>query len=233
MGREHEEQSSIQIGEPSSVEGSKIPMADKIMRSDNGQLSAAVELASQGCQDQVDGTDCLGQLVLNVDFAPPREAHESHLIEVSLGIRQTNNHNWLGCGSPKQICDSDQQKRRLVYERIDRFPLELAETRLLAGLSPHTCSPGFVLPFKSNSFDACLCFNLLNIRLASQRLLSLERSEPAKESMLEEQGSRQGSCPEWASSVEQDWLKMSRLTNELRLQILRELSRVVKSRGKL
>lgn len=216
-------------------------------------------------RSQVDGTDCFGQLVLNVDFAPPREdgphelAKAHHLIEVSLGIKQTTSND-LESGQSR--FDSDQAstpaKTRLVYERIDRFPLELSESRLLAGLGssepagglPATADSltwkpgplasgsqqnGFALPFKSNSFDACFCFNLLNVRLASQRLLSLECDEPdtGKDSVgIEQSGLDALKCPDWAGSLEFDWLKMSRLTNELRLQILRELSRVVKARGK-
>lgn len=217
-------------------------MGDKIKLQIDGDNGKSDRISG----DQNEATDCFGQLVLNVDFAPPKQSEPNeptkahHLIEVSLGIKQTCSND-LESGQYDRDQAAGIGKRRLVYERIDRFPLELAESRLLAGLdsagpakssAPSACLVavgqvgGFVLPFKSDSFDACFCFNLLNVRLASKRLLSIECSEPDGAS------SDALGCPKWAGSLEFDWLKMSRLTNELRLQILRELSRVVKARGK-
>jgi hypothetical protein len=81
-------------------------------------------------------------------------------------------------------------KRRLVYERIDRLVMEInglgrvldleALARSSTGArgpsaATNDCFSNVKLPFKEGLFDGCLCINLLNIRVASARLLMLEQ----------------------------------------------------------
>lgn len=92
-------------------------------------------------------------------------------------------------------------KRRLVYERLDRFLLELgrpfepvAARRQLSLPSAGLVARRIRLPLKSGGVDSCLCFNLLNVRVASARLLALEQLAE-----LEAAGQRDSSC--WSGTV--------------------------------
>lgn len=191
-------------------------------------------------------------------------AGSSHLVEVSLCVRQHGQppSAIIHCdrqeeaaaaeaeSSQRQVArrrrEAAKQKRRLVYERLDRFALELGRTRapqtsqqqhhLAAAtmLAPANWRPR--IPVKSNAVDSCLCFNLLNVRVASARLLQLERAAEER-SCSEQSGARRQPKPtsneaENRQELERNWLRMERLTCELRVALLGELARVVRQNGK-
>lgn len=113
-----------------------------------------------------------------------------------------------GAGAKRAVGTHDwraRQKRRLVYERTDCFALALA-----GPLGGRPAS--WLLPFKDDSFDGCLCLNLLNVRLAGGA----------------------ARAPSWAAepeSEERNWLRLEALTAELRVALLAELSRIVRPKG--
>lgn len=160
------------------------------------------------------------------------------------------------------------------------------------------------LPLKSGALDSCLCFNLLNVRVASARLMALEQlaeleaagqraccsqvaavgqqangsppggggPQPTNEPSLLQLGPNESSLishhhhnqhhqqhqalhlqqqqqplqqtgelpqlqtgnqltKETREELERNWLRMERLTSELRLALLNELARVVRPKG--
>lgn len=188
---------------------------------------------------------CVGQLVLNVDFAPPKQQleaastcydrleqdpHGGYLIELSLCVKQqqstcphqANNPDQeepptcdIGhSGAPKHELDQAQRKQRLVYERIDKISLRLGG---LSAVNNEGLPIIDRLPFKSGAFDACFCFNLLNVRASTAK-----------------------HCPATPGDQQEDeqqvdgesWLRMERLTRDIRMALLSELSRIVKYKGR-
>lgn len=137
-------------------------------------------------------------------------------------------------GAPNSATSKRQRKRELIYERIDQFPwpvdldsifgrqLATPETdKSLADSEPFVethNSTRFELPFRGQTFDACFCFNLLNIRLAN-----IHDDDPdLAERLIENDCSEQ---------VERNWIEMEQLTTKFRVDFLQELSRIVKPNG--
>lgn len=231
----------------------------------------------------------VGQLVLNVDFAPPQALHgdqaandqanrpskqenppSGHLIELSLCMKQSQQSGRTDTNADEpansaaaanqeapcqqSTCDSDlaalreercafsstmealgeredeqkhqdklakqqeqQQKQRLVYERIDKISLRLAG--LTFDLRDPASQPALTrrLPFKSGTFDACFCFNLFNVRAAPNKPAQVNSSE----------------CEQRDQQDQESWLAMERLTREIRLDLLAEVRRIVRHKGEL
>lgn len=148
-----------------------------------------------------------------------------------------NNNIISGAGYMTAATD---KKKRLIYERIDKCSLLIG--RRFDWGQPAAAS-NLTLPFKSATFDACFCFNLLSIRVASVRLLAIEEAGCCAVSNPQQPAAAPSSSsvspgPEVAAPVkqaelEQSWLVMEKLTSELRLTLLRELRRVVRPKGRL
>lgn len=181
---------------------------------------------------------CFGQLVLSIDLAPPRVEStlslvaepialgSQHQAELSLCVKQNDRSqdelSQNNCGANLLVaCDNrrqsrsrqsrrTQRKRELIYERVDRFvwPIGMASR-----------GDKFELPFRSDSFDACFCFNLLNIRMAN-----IHDDDPDLAERLIEHNKQE--------QVEKNWLEMERTTTKFRVDFLQELTRIVKANGK-
>jgi len=117
-------------------------------------------------------------------------------------------------GAPVQADDGGARKRRLYFEPIDKFALEIGPK---VGSTRHG---SLAFPFRSGSFDACFCFNLLNLRVNCNAA-----RQPVSSNGFNESGS--GSREE----EEKQWVHFEKLTRELRLSLLLELSRIVDSGG--
>lgn len=139
---------------------------------------------------------------------------------------------------PKSIPSNSQQqarsatnsKRRLVYERIDKFSLEIGHI-ITNNSTLRSGRP--ILPFKNGTFDACFCFNLLNLRVSSASAAANNNNQDCACLKVSSSSTTQAGDDQ-VDQVEESkrWLRMERLTTELRLELLNELSRVVKSKGK-
>lgn len=208
---------------------------------------------SQAVMDGRQRVKCVGQLVLNVDFAPPKQLEatetpaveqsydrleqDGHLIELSLCVKQQQStclrqaSNPLNqeeppsgstcdtgdAGAPTHVePDQAQRKRRLVYERIDKISLRLGG---LAAVNNEGLPIIDRLPFKSGAFDACFCFNLLNVRASAAKNCATALGDQ------QEEGEQQQVDGE-------SWLRMERLTRDIRMALLSELSRIVKYKGR-
>lgn len=144
---------------------------------------------------------------------------------LNYNLNYNNNHN-----------QHNKRKRELVYERFERFswpiepPLNLDSDYSGAGpdnnsadqpqqqINSKPISSMVNMPFKARHFDSAFCFNLLNARMANihddypdlaERMISKQRLE----------------------LIERNWLEMEELTTRLRLDLLHELSRLVKANG--
>lgn len=130
-----------------------------------------------------------------------------------------------------------ERKRRLVYERIDRFHLRIGRELLNAQdwSIQSAQNAALIMPFKNGTFDASFCFNLLNIRVTSLALLPATTTDTISATSAPAGGGcgDGNNMTNWQrQELERNWLRMERLTRELRLALLVELSRVVKSKGK-
>lgn len=85
-------------------------------------------------------------------------------------------------------CKQRATKQRLVFERIDKLVVDARA--LPATLFGETLMPSdaaWRVPFCDDSFDACFCFNLLNVRVVSARLTRIERKRERKALRKEQQ----------------------------------------------
>lgn len=149
---------------------------------------------------------------------------------------------------PTNVGSSNKDnKQRLVYERIDKFSLEIGN--IVSATTSRNGRP--ILPFKNGTFDACFCFNLLNLRVSSSANINSNQLDCACAVSSSSQTKSAAKLDEAKSEADGEvtvnriesgkldqveeakrWLRMERLTTELRLELLNELSRVVKSKGK-
>lgn len=212
---------------------------------DLGFLALSVDFSSSASNPFV-VDDC--------DYDDDQQMHPpSHLIEASLCIRrqeQQQQHRSLQAAdadhcdrqsSPGCDTSSASSKRRLIYERFDKFPLEIGSILIPSASSdPRRHQLGRIekqmkfLPFGESSFDACFGLNLLDARVTNGQQLTIERQQQQQPA---DSGATQMSCSLESDNVvyrqelEQNWLKLERLTEELRLALLGELGRVVKAKG--
>lgn len=172
--------------------------------------------------------------------------------DTSATVRDACRPERLDCGLDSERAQeaARQKKRRLVYERIDKFSLNIGHNYYLGNDSATLPATNYKLPFKSASFDACFCFNLLNIHVTSFKLLNSIDHHNGEQQQFDSDGptkrknnyvaDRNNKRPDSDISndnmdsrleLEQNWLLMERLTSELRLNLLNELSRVVRAKG--
>ena len=95
------------------------------------------------------------------------------------------------------------------------------------------------LPLRESRFDACFCFNLLNVRVASAHLLALEQKQlqptaqarPTATTPSGRIGDQSEADAEEEADFELHWLRSRKTTGELRSAVMHELARVVRPRG--
>lgn len=204
-------------------------------------------------QHFIEASLCIKQREEFLESPPQPPANQSQQQQQQPHQHQCPTDEQLPSANPPAKCDTRCQrapKRRLVYERFDRFFIELDYSLLCnassATLGNPNSSANVRLPMRPSSVDACFCFNLLNVRVASSRLLALEQVAELEAADFKQtaantvaggssSGERTGVRPSddvARRELEENWLKMERLTTELRVGLLAELARIVRKNGK-